>query len=1086
MAAVRQASNTFDSSLQSMQSTAAKTGSSVEASMEKVGIRSHREINRQIQSIERAYESLAASGKLTQRELAQASLAMRDKIRDLRRETSGWTQSLDAMKFELAAAGAAIFGTVRVLGQAARASAEFQTSLAEITTLNFSGSIAELRQEIEQLSLTYGGDVVTNSQAAYDIISAGASEATEAIEQLTAANRLAVGGKTDVATAASGVSSILAAYGDAARGATNVTDALFIAMRGGKTTIGELSASIGDVSGLAASAGVGLEAMLASASTLTITAGSTAKAITQLRGIISAIIKPTAEAVKEADRLGIQFDTAAIRSQGFAAWLEELREKTGGSEAALGKLFGNIEGLNGILQLTGESAGTFNDILDQMENKAGATEAAVGQMFDTPAQRAARFEQSMASVQRSLGDAVTAFSPVLDGLSDLLAGFNALDPGMRAVIAGAGGISVALLALLPAVASVTRAITVLRTGVIAATGSTALHTKALQGNTSAALGSVGAFRALAVAMRAVPWLLVIGAITDTVTATRNLIAAKRELADAEADLAVGSERLAERLAQVAEQTGMVFDSVDDLRAAVEAGTIVFDEAAGRWQAAADAQGDLSENAAETTEAVERQTSALEDHYAGLLDSARAARELIEGLRAIDPAAAGAADSVDALLAGLDLADQADLRTLRLALADLGEASDDVATIVEDRLVARIREADGQTLAGLIREIRAVEASGNDAGAALENMASEALAESFRRLGLTMEAELGRVSPAAQEAISAVDGIIAGIEGMGLEAEQQSDVIESALAKAFASADSAAALAELEARMQSAADTGSLSAAAFGRLRESLAELRGEAAAAAPEVADVADAQRDAADGADRYSKAVETAATETRRSRSATLDHAAALRDHGFSARDAAEGADFYGATLARIRRETGEGIRGLAAYTRWWNNSAEAAREATERFIRLERALDDLDEQTGSTTRRTADLELQLLELNGTEAEIAAARAERERQQIELEIERNRLLAERARLAGNDEEAQTFRRENDELRKQLDLLRQIAEAERRNREASSAADPDGRDRQSDRTTTIRLEGGGPSVDVPVEIERDILELIEEAIRRSG
>jgi TP901 family phage tail tape measure protein len=1117
MSAVRQASSTFDTSLQSMQSTAATTGSRVEQSMEKVGIRRHREINADIRSVERAYESLAASGQLTERELAQASIKMRQRVRELRQETGGWTQALTDMKGELALAAAGIFATVRTFGQAARAASEFQTSLAEITTLNFNGAIGDLRREIEQLSLTYGGDVISNANAAYDIISAGASEATDAIEQLTAANRLAVGGKTDVATAASGVSSILAAYGDAARGATNVTDALFVAMQGGKTTIGELSSSIGDVSGLAAAAGVGLDEMLSAVSALTIPAGSSTKAVTQLRGIISAIIKPTAEAKDEADRLGIQFDTAAIRAQGFAAWLEDLQEKTGGSEVSLGRLFGSIEGLNGVLQLTGGSAEDFTNILDQMENKAGATETAVGQMLDTAGNRAARFEQSMAAVNRALGDAVTALSPLLDVLSDLLSGFNDLEPETRAVIAGLGGVAGAALALAPAVSALINVVGLLRNGIILATGSTALHTQAMQASTGAAAANAGALGRLAGLLRGLPYVALAGAIGQAIAAWLELREAQERAAEAEAALADQSERLADRLAEVSAATGIAFDSMDDLRQAVEDGVIVFNEANGEWRAAAQAQSDLADQADRTTRTFTEQEQAMVDHYRSLLDSANAAGALSEALEQIDPSAAGAADQVAALIGQLDLADGRDLRTLRLALADLGTESEAVGAMVQEHLIEKVKEADGQTLTSVIAEVNRLKASGMEAGAALEGMASQALAESFQRLGLTIETELGKVTPAAERAINAVDGIVAGISDLGLSASQESDVIESALSSAFDMADNEASLQAVQERMQALANEGKLTGQAYADLKvqfeAAMASLRDGQDAAKKQNEKTTESIQQQTEATNELTAANEEKEESERRSRSTSISHADILQRVGFSTKEAAEASKIYTDTLNRVRRETAANVTGLPSYIAWLNGSREAALQAAERFRDLSRAIQGVEQQMSSSAGRTSELELRLLELSATEEEVAVARAQREREQIELEIRRNGLLAERARFAGNDDQAQQYLRENAELRKQLQLMDQIAAKERERRQETRRAEQEAQARQEQsasqpelggfdggsssagpqragglpgRTVTIRIDGSNASASVPEGLEDDVIALIRTAAERAA
>lgn len=356
--------------------------------------------------------------------------ALGSQFRDLKREAIG-----------LAGITIGIGGLV----QATRQASEFGKALAEVTTLlDDATQIDGLRKSVEQLSRQYGGDVITNTRALYNIISAGASDAAEATELLSAANQLAIGGVTDVATAADGLTSILNAYGPAVGNAASVSDALFVTMRAGKTTIGELSSSIGQVAPLASNAGVSLEQLLAATAAITKGGVRTTEAMTQLRSVLAAVVKPSAEAVALAKELGIQFDIAAIRSQGFAGFLGQIRERTGGSEAALATLFGRIEALQGVLSLTGAGAEDFSTIIESMGEKAGQTAIAVEKMLDTPAAQAARFEAALGSLQRAIGDVVVQFSPILEGATDLVDGFAELNVGTGNLVTQLGTLALLL------------------------------------------------------------------------------------------------------------------------------------------------------------------------------------------------------------------------------------------------------------------------------------------------------------------------------------------------------------------------------------------------------------------------------------------------------------------------------------------------------------------------------------------------------------------------------------------------------------------------------------------------------------------
>ena len=268
----------------------------------------------------------------------------------------------------------------------AREALKFNSAMAEVSTLVNTAEfdLRALEKAALANSKTFGSLPATQAAASYQIISAGAQSASEAIETLDAANRLAVGGVTSVEVAADGLTSVLNAYRGQIGSATDVTDALFVGMKAGKTTIEELSGSLGKVAPLAANAKVPFEELVASVAALTKGGISTKESVTGVRAILAAVVKPTQEAQEEAKRLGLQFNSAAIKSKGFAGFLNEVVEKTGGSTDSIAQLFGGVEALIPVLALAGAAGDDFNAILEQMKEKGGATEEAFNKIAKSP------------------------------------------------------------------------------------------------------------------------------------------------------------------------------------------------------------------------------------------------------------------------------------------------------------------------------------------------------------------------------------------------------------------------------------------------------------------------------------------------------------------------------------------------------------------------------------------------------------------------------------------------------------------------------------------------------------------------------
>ena len=99
---------------------------------------------------------------------------------------------------------------------------------------------------------------------------------------------------------------------------------------------------------------------------------------------------------------------------------------------------------------------------------------------------------------------------------------------------------------------------------------------------------------------------------------------------------------------------------------------------------------------------------------------------------------------------------------------------------------------------------------------------------------------------------------------------------------------------------------------------------------------------------------------------------------------------------------------------------------------------LEELDRQqqelNNNSAQGVADLELRLLELQGTEEEVAAARAARESAEVEKKRALLELDVQRARLRGDKEEVARLTEELGLLDKQLALLQKIHAEEKKQR----------------------------------------------------
>ena len=303
------------------------------------------------------------------------------------------------------------------LASVVKAAVEFQTAMAEVSTLVDTAKVSmiELNKTALEQAQLFGSAPVEQAKALYQVISAGATTAAQASNVLTAANKLAIGGVTDVTTAADGLTTAMNAFGAAAGTSTNVSDAMFVAMKAGKTTIGQLSSSMSTVAPIAAQMGASIDDVLAATAALTKGGMPTTVAMNGLRASMVAVLKPTKEASDLAEQLGIKLGSTAFEGIGFSGFLDQVKEKTKGSADQMAVLFGGIEGLNPVLALTGKAAFDYSSTLADMALKAGMTEEAFTKMTNSPGFKIDKLLANISVLAIQLGNnLLTLLIPAID------------------------------------------------------------------------------------------------------------------------------------------------------------------------------------------------------------------------------------------------------------------------------------------------------------------------------------------------------------------------------------------------------------------------------------------------------------------------------------------------------------------------------------------------------------------------------------------------------------------------------------------------------------------------------------------------
>ena len=245
------------------------------------------------------------------------------------------------------------------------------------------------------------------------------------------ANKLAVGGATELGVAVDGLTSVVNAFGPEAVSFEQASDLIFTAVKGGKTTVDELSRSLFQVAPVAAGLGVEFGDVTAALATLTAAGTPTSVAATQLRAVFAELSKPTTVISKKFKELsGKDFATFIAEGGNVADALNLISDDAKASGVALSAYFGSVEAAGAAQVLTGKGAEKFAQEIAAAGEAVGATDAA----FQTGASGIGLvLDKIRAGINVFVIEIGQKLAPVLlDFIDRAQAVFNELQPRVKA------------------------------------------------------------------------------------------------------------------------------------------------------------------------------------------------------------------------------------------------------------------------------------------------------------------------------------------------------------------------------------------------------------------------------------------------------------------------------------------------------------------------------------------------------------------------------------------------------------------------------------------------------------------------------
>lgn len=289
-------------------------------------------------------------------------------------------RSMASNAVSVAALGAAMYGTVD-------AASRFEAGMRTLNTIaGYSEQqLAEYGDRLSTLSLDLGATTTAaqNAAAAFEIAGAGFTNAADNAAILDAVLMGATAGQVDAGKYAALMTGTLNAFGESADQAARYGDLFFRTIDLGQTTAAELSSSLGKVTPVAAAAGIKMEELGAVIAALTSSGTGTAEATEGLRGALSNLLAPSAQAKKELARLGLTVNQETLKNKGLIETLKEIAVANGSSAQSFKTILGDVQAFTAALSLTNDGGVKATSFLNQMGDAAGANAKALEQIAKT-------------------------------------------------------------------------------------------------------------------------------------------------------------------------------------------------------------------------------------------------------------------------------------------------------------------------------------------------------------------------------------------------------------------------------------------------------------------------------------------------------------------------------------------------------------------------------------------------------------------------------------------------------------------------------------------------------------------------------
>jgi TP901 family phage tail tape measure protein len=279
-----------------------------------------------------------------------------------------------------------------------------------------------LEQQLLNMSDALNAPALDLTEGLYQTLSNQVVEAADSMKFLETATKLARVTTSDTKSAVNALSSVMNSYGYEAEKAGHVSDTFFKTVELGRLRLEEVGDIIGRVTPLTSAMGVEWEEAAAAIAVMTRQGVKADTAITQLRAIMTKIIRPTKEMRAIFHQWGVEDGKQAVETfGGLGGVLKKLAKETGGSSEAMADLLRRVRTIVGQLSLMNDGGVLLAETMGELKNATGEVNSQWEEFTKSDAYRLEKATNQLSNSMTRLGaTALPAVAASMEAINDFL------------------------------------------------------------------------------------------------------------------------------------------------------------------------------------------------------------------------------------------------------------------------------------------------------------------------------------------------------------------------------------------------------------------------------------------------------------------------------------------------------------------------------------------------------------------------------------------------------------------------------------------------------------------------------------------